>query len=115
VAQQFSAQFPSRDAPLVDKDGKVTEAWYSFLALLASLTATPVVPVAVGASPFSYEASSIGFLSVAAGAVTSVVLQRGGETVSCPTSGLVPVAAGDSVTVTFTGAPTVNFIPAPRT
>lgn len=115
MAQQTSVQFPSRDSPLVDKNGKVTEQWYLFFSLLASLTATAIEPVAVGASPFSYEASSIGFLNVAAGTVTSVVLQRGGESVSCPTSGLVPVAAGDTVTVDFSVAPSIHFIPSPRT
>ena len=37
MAQQTSVQFPSRDSPLVDKNGKVTEQWYLFFSLLASL------------------------------------------------------------------------------
>ena len=33
MAQQTSVQFPSRDSPLVDKNGKVTEQWYLFFSL----------------------------------------------------------------------------------
>lgn len=116
MSDQYSAQLPNRDAPAVDpKSGMLETAWYNFMAFMSSLTATALESVSVGSSPYTFEASKIGHLHVAAGTVSSVVLQRGGVTLSCPTSGFVPVVAGDAVAVTYTAAPTLTFIPGART
>lgn len=121
MSEQFSSQLPNRDAKLT-AGGLLTDVWYNFFAFLASLKATPVVEIAVGlSSPYAYEATSMGSLHVEAGSATisSVVLQRGGVSLTCPTSGFVPVAAGDVVEVAWSGlggvTPTLTFVPAPRT
>lgn len=114
MAQQYMSQLPNRDAPPIDK-GMFSDVWYTFLAFLSSLTATEFETVAVGSSPYTYEASKIGHLHVEAGTVSSVVLQRGGATLACSTSGFVPVVAGDEVTVTYTVSPTLTFVPGART
>lgn len=118
--QQYSTQIPNREALAGNNDGTITEVWYQFFTFLASLTATEFEPQTVGSSPYVFQASKLGHLHVAASAATtSVVLQRGGVSLACPTSGFVPVVAGDEVTVTFNAAVdfpgACTFVPGART
>ena len=115
MTDQVTSGLPNRDAEAIDKTGKLTKVWFDFMVFLASLTAKELQQITVGASPYVWEATSIGHFHVAAGAVSSVVLQRGGISLPCPAAGFVPVAAGDIVTVTYTVPPAVYFVPAPRT
>lgn len=115
MTTNYSSQLPNRDAAISSSNNMLTDVWYNFMAFMASLKGKDIEAITVGASPYEYEATSMGSLHVAAGNVTSVVLQRGGVSLSCPTAGFVPVAAGDIVTVEYTVAPEMNFIPAPRT
>jgi hypothetical protein len=71
----------------------------------------PIVPVTVGASPFAYTVATGGALALSGGTVSAVTLTRGSTTVPVsPTS--IPARNGDVITITYTAAPTVNFIPA---
>jgi len=103
---------PDRGQP-IDQAGKVTlsEVWARFLVRLSQLTPErPLMPVSPGPSPYSFTATTIGDLLVRGGTVTSVVLTRGSDSLACPVSGFVPMAAQDIVTVTYSVAPEVTFV-----
>jgi hypothetical protein len=53
-----------------------------------------------------------GTLSLQGGTLSLVAFARGGISVSLGSAGgLIPVSAGDKVTITYLTAPTINFIP----
>lgn len=85
----------------------------SLLATVPKPTRLPALPLPVtpGASPFSYQAPWAGFVLLNGGTVSAAAVSRDGTTFfSCPTSGFVPVAVGDVVKVTYSGAPTMTMI-----
>ena len=72
----------------------------------------PITGVPVGASPFAYVAGERGSVCITGGTVSSVTLTRHGVTVNPGSlAGYVPVSQGDTVTVTYSVAPTIDFIP----
>lgn len=107
---------PSPILPATDpKTGKFANVWYQFLARLAQLTAeSPMTQPAVGASPFVYTAGTIGDAFISGGTVSSIVLSRSGVSITCQSNQFIPMAAGDTLTVTHTGAPTMTFVPSAR-
>lgn len=107
---------PSPILPATDpKTGKLASVWYQFLARLAQLTAEqPMAPAAVGASPFTFTATTIGNLFITGGTVSSIVLARSGVALTCQKDQFIPMAAGDTVTVTYTVKPTMTFVPSAR-
>lgn len=107
---------PSPVLPAIDpKSGKFASVWYQFLARLAQLTAeSPMVVPAVGASPFTFMATTIGNMFVTGGTVSSIVLTRSGVSITCQPDQFIPMAAGDTVTVTYAVAPTMTFVPSAR-
>lgn len=101
---------PNSNSPIADSSGKITQIWQRFFnALVASPGA--ISPVVVAASPSSFTASSGGAVAISGGTISAVTLRRSGTTVAVGTSRLVPVENGDVVTVTYSAAPTMNFIP----
>jgi len=74
------------------------------------------ITVSVGASPYAYTVSTYGNLVVNGGTVSSITITRpGGSAVNIGVvAGMFPVQAGDVVTVTYTVAPTMTFIPNDR-
>lgn len=73
-------------------------------------TAPAVQAVTPGASPYTFTAPDPGKLVVQGGTVSLIELGRGSTFVTTGlTSGIVPVARGDLVRVTYTVVPTVNF------
>lgn len=73
---------------------------------------SPPSSVAVGASPVTLTAADPGFYVITGGAVTMLSLTRQGLTVNLPTTLVqVVVSAGDTLTITYTSAPTVTFWP----
>lgn len=78
-------------------------------------TTPPTVPavstIAVTGSPFTYTAKGAGALQIIGGTVSAITDTDAGVTTNESTSGIIAVEAGDIVTITYTVAPTVNFIP----
>jgi hypothetical protein len=105
---------PSWAVPIVDpQSGQLTQPWHGYLAQLAGAPGPILADLAVGPSPFAYTAPSGGTLSVHGGTVSLITISRArvsGVNVGF-TSGSVSVAANDVVTITYSVAPTVNFIP----
>lgn len=101
---------PTFEAPMVDLEtGRATRAWY--LPLLSLFQPLPEVQVTVGGSPFSYVATQGGSLLVSGGTVTQITLKRNQVYVTGLTNGFIPVSAGDVVTITHAGAPSLVFFP----
>ena len=74
--------------------------------------AQPASTVTVGDSPYSYTPSIAGTVAVSGGTVTDISITRKGTSIPTGiTSGLIPVASNDTVVVTYTTAPTMNFLP----
>lgn len=74
--------------------------------------AQPVAAITVGASPFTYTARFSGSVAITGGTVSSITLIRQSTSVATGvTAGLIPVSRLDQVQVTFTGTPTMTFIP----
>lgn len=103
------SRIPSASVPAVDSRGLLSQAWYRFFANILG-PAPAFSTVAVGASPFTWDASRSGHVLIAGGTVSSVKIQRGVAMLTVP-SGLVPVAQGDAVIVTYSVLPSMTFIP----
>lgn len=74
--------------------------------------AQPVASITPTGSPFTYTAPFGGSVAVTGGTVSAISVSRQGTSVSTGvTVGLIPVARFDQVVVTYTGAPTMTFIP----
>jgi hypothetical protein len=104
---------PQWTTPLVDlQTGYATESWFEFFVRLTTKP-PPIVGVTPSGSLFTYMASTDGNLAVSGGTVSSITISRAAMT-NIPTgvtSGIIPMSQGDSVTITYSDAPTVNFIP----
>lgn len=74
--------------------------------------AQPVASITVTASPFTYTVPANGTVVVNGGIVSAIAISRQGTSV---TTGLIdavlPVSRLDQVTVTYTGLPTMTFLP----
>lgn len=114
---------PDRRSPLStfeDRQGNtittiLSDNWYRFLTRLQQQSAErPIQVLSPGASPFEYEATCIGNLCLTGGSGVVATLTRGSTSVTVA-GGLIPMAAGDIVSVAFGGAPSASFIPGART
>lgn len=107
---------PSPQLPATNPQSGVWEnAWYMFIVRLAQLSPErPIAPITVGASPFVYTASTIGNIFISGGTVSAIVLGRSGVNLICPENTFIPVAANDTVTVTYSLLPTMTFVPSAR-
>lgn len=104
-------EVPTYTTPVSEK-GNTTTSYYRFLhdinignppAAEASIT--------VGASPFSYTAPRGGVVIVYGGSVSVVSFTRVGTYTTGQTQGMFTLGAGDILTVTYSGAPTMTFAP----
>lgn len=67
--------------------------------------------VTVTASPFSYQATVKGFLIVTGGTVSQIQFTRSNTYATGQTSGTFPLSVADTITITYSGVPTVTFVP----
>jgi hypothetical protein len=67
--------------------------------------------VTLTGSPFVYTATNKGFLIITGGSVSSVTFKRVNVYSAGQTSGTFPVSAGDVITITYSSAPIVTFVP----
>ena len=93
---------------------RLDNIWHRFLTRLSQLSAEkPIVALTVGASPWAWTADTIGHINVVGGTVSLRTLTRG-ITTNVTGAQLIPVAAGDIVTITYSVAPQASFIPGAR-
>ena len=113
--------FPSNSAPIASRDGIIGQVWYYLLQTIwlrsgGAGGALPASSIAVGASPFEYEADVSGTVLVDGGTVTEIAISRAGSSyVTGAIAGPIPVMRGDAVQVTHAGAPTMTFLPTEAT
>lgn len=91
-----------------------TRGWYTFwLGLLQGQPVGAPIAIVPGVSPFSYVATIGGSAVVSGGTVSKIEVSRDGVTffVTGQTSGMFPVSMGDTVRVTYSGVPTMTFLP----
>lgn len=86
--------------------------WVLFLTSLVG-DAAPIETITLDGSPFAYTVSFPGNVLISGGTVTNLSLQRARVTIDpLPmTSGFIPVMLGDIITVTYSVAPDMWFIP----
>lgn len=100
---------PSLSAAAIDVvTGRFSTAWVGFFSRLAGPPAA-IVAVAPTGSPYTFTAPDNGTLAIV-GAVAMVQLTRARVTITVP-SGLIPLSQGDHVTITYSAAPAISFIP----
>lgn len=86
--------------------------WNSFFQQFVQ-QAPAALEITLDASPFSITPNAQGMLSVNSGTVSSVILTRGNIniTISGDARSIIPIRIGDIVTITYSVAPTVYFLP----
>lgn len=78
----------------------------------ADTPGTAIVTETVGASPYVFTATVRGSMAVFGGTVSAISIGRGATNVNPGLlSGIFPLSAGDTLTVTYTAVPTMDFIP----
>lgn len=96
------------DGPFTNKD------WYLFWAnLFKGVPPAQVLPVTVGASPFTYTAPVKGFILLTGGTVSAVEFSRDGTTFYSygATAGQFQLNSQDQIRVTYTVTPTMTLVP----
>lgn len=104
-----NAIVPSSAQPISGEGGKVTTTWQRFFNALVSAPAA-IAAVTPTGSPFAYTASGAGTLVLSGGTVSARTLTRNTTTVPVGSS-TIQMANGDVTTITYSVAPTINFIP----
>lgn len=104
--------FPSITQRLVDTVGVVLEPFISYFRQF-TIAPPSFMNIIVGVSPFSYEAVEPGNLAITGGTISQITLNRGSDTISfgAGTNKFIPVGIADTITITYTVLPTINFIP----
>ncbi len=112
MPQQFN-KLPNYNVPLTD--GRTTQKdWFFFWSgLYQGLPPGNVLDIAATASPMTYTAPVRGSLIVQGGTVSQVEFSRDGVTLydTAQTQGIFPLSAADQLTITYSVAPTMTFIP----
>ena len=105
---------PTFEQTLTQPKGGTNKVWYLFWRNLLE-GAPPAAEYAITptTSPFIFQAPQKGFLIVQGGTVIMVQFSRNGVTNynTGAIAGCFPVSLGDSITVRYTSAPTLTFVP----
>lgn len=108
-----SIAMPKFEEPLMSK-GRAHSSWYRFWqGLRQGQPPGSEMSVTPAASPYTFLTQQRGFLIVNGGTVSMVQFSRGGTTnyVTGQTQGVFPVSAGDSLILTYSGIPSLTFVP----
>ena len=90
----------------------IAQAWWRWIqATEQGVPPGAEIPITVGASPFTYTASQKGFVLLTGGTVSLVHIARTTSNATGLTTGIFPLSAGDQLIVTYSGKPTMTFVP----
>jgi hypothetical protein len=106
-------KFPkiSTSAPIANAAGQILAPWIQFFGTFISQPGA-FQPLTLTSSPFSFMASENGSILIKGGTVSNVALTRGTATLNMAQSAVpVVMGLGDTITITYTVAPTITFIP----
>lgn len=102
---------PTYEQPLT-KNGQTQSVWYRFFqGLYQGTPPAAEKSITVGISPFSYTAPTKGFLIINSGIVTATQFTRSVTTLTGQTTGIYPLSQSDTLTITYTGLPTITWVP----
>lgn len=102
---------PTYKTPLVTGEN-LSASWYRWMNDTDQGTPPSAeAAVTAGPSPFTYQAPKKGFVIITGGTVSAVQFTRVGTYTTGMVSGMFPVSLGDKLTVTYSGAPTITFVP----
>jgi hypothetical protein len=86
--------------------------WYRFFqGLYQGTPPSAESTLVVGASPWTYTAPVKGFVILKGGTVSAVTFTRSVTTVTGQTAGIFPMNQGDMLTVTYSGLPSMVWVP----
>ncbi len=102
---------PNRSVDVVDQAGGVSLAWWRFFSSIYPTSPSPEISITVGASPYAYTAPDRGAVIVSGGTVSAISMKRINSHATGITAGVIPVGRGDILTVTYSVAPTMTFMP----
>jgi hypothetical protein len=102
---------PSYEQPLTSK-GQTSQSWYRFFqGIYLGTPPSAETVITVGISPFAYLAPAKGFMIVSGGTVSAIQFTRAQTTLTNQTSGIFPLSQGDTLTVTYSGLPSMVWVP----
>src|SRR5258708_2468744 len=102
--------FPNLTSRFADAYGTLLKPWVQYLQQFT--TAPPGISQStLGPSPFSYVAAEPGQLIVNNGTVSKIEIIRGNVSLDVTGTKIVPVSVADTVKITFSAVPMVNFLP----
>lgn len=90
--------------------GFLVSPWNSFFQQFVQPAPLPI-DVELVASPFTISPGANGSITLVGGTITSVTLIRGTVSMVLGSQRLIPIRIGDSIEVTYTGTPTIKFLP----
>lgn len=106
-------QAPNYTEPLTAK-GNTSSSWYRWVQNIdKGLPPSGETKITPGASPWVYMAPSQGFMIVTGGTVSAIAFSRTPGTFypTGQTAGLFPLSQNDQLQITFSGVPTVIWVP----
>lgn len=95
------------------QDGKnMTSSWRRwFTGTDSGVPPSAENSIVVGPSPFTYQTTQKGFVIVTGGTVSLIQFKRVNTYSTGQTSGVFPLSFADQLIVTWTGKPTMTFVP----
>ena len=106
-------RMPDVRTPLVT-NGATTAGWSRFWqGLWSGVPTQNVSSVTPSGSPYIYSAPAGGSLIVQGGSVSQIQFSRDGLTffTTGQTAGMFPLSLGDVLVITYSGAPSLTFVP----
>lgn len=101
---------PSTVRPFVDRGLKIISPWLQFLQQFVQAPPN-ILDVIPDGSPFSYTAVEPGLVAITSGTISAITLTRGLTIINVTGTKLVQVSIADTVEITYSVLPTVQFIP----
>lgn len=111
MAQKYFQSMPTYDQAL-EIQGKTSSVWYRFfVSLFQGQPSASETMITVGASPFIFTAPVGGWVIISGGTISAMSFARSLTTVIPAAENIIPLANGDQLTITYSVAPVVTFVP----
>jgi hypothetical protein len=110
MTKQYRA-VPTYQQPISQGSNTHSEWWRWFQDTENGRPPTAEISVSLTASPMTYTAPRKGNVIVTGGSVSAIHFTRSGTYSTGQTSGVFNLSQGDMLTVTYTGTPTITFVP----
>jgi len=104
-------QAPTYETPIAQGNNTSTPWYRWFQSIDTGIPPSTESTVKLTGSPLTYTAPVKGFLIVHGGTVTSIAFTRVSTYTTGQTQGTFPLSAGDKLVITYTGTPTLTWVP----